>query len=339
MTTILDVEKASGVSRSTISRYLNGKGVTEENRIKIEHAINGLSYQRNPIASGLKSSKTYTVGVVLPDITDPFFPRIIKVFQEHMMAQGYQTILNNYGNDHNTEINQVKILANKRVDGLVVATGNRNVAHIEECLSENLPVVLLDRLVEGLECDSVSVDNYFATYDAIALAIRKGHTRIGYIRGPEVYTDIVRFNGFRDALLKNGREVQEEYVVRADLVEHDAARQFMRLLNMSPPPSLIFCSNIYLALGAFEAVMEYGLKIPKEVSIMTFDRISSFPYYGFTKCSKPEFASICQPLEDIGIRTAETLLKRLSMGMENYQPMKIKLKTSFIMTDSVAEIV
>ena len=247
--------------------------------------------------------------------------------------------MNNYGNDLELEIDQVNALANKRVDGLVVATGNKDGTHIQRCLDDNLPVVMLDRLIDGLECDCVSVDNYHATYDAISLAIRKGHTKIGYVRGPEVYTDVVRFKGFKDALLNSGHEVIDEYIVKADLVEHDAARQFMHLLNMSSPPTLIFCSNVYLAMGAFEALVEYGLSIPKEVSVMTFDRLSSFPFYGFTKCIRPEFTSIYQPLKDMGIKTAETLIKRLSIGMENYQPMKTEMKTSFIITDSVADIV
>lgn len=339
MSTIIDVEKESGVSRSTISRYLNGKTVTEENRRKIKKAIDELSYLRNPIASGLKSQKTYTVGCVMPDITDPFFPLIMKVFQQYMRENGYQTILNNYGNDLELEIDQVRILANKRVDGLVIATGNKNGAHIQECLDNGLPVVLLDRLIEGLDCDSVVVDNYNATFDAISLAIRKGHTKIGYVRGPNIYTDIERFNGFKDALIKNNIEVEDKYIVRADIIEHDAARQFMRLMNCSSPPTMVFFSNVYLAAGALEAMIEYELDIPKDVSIMTFDRIASFPYYGFTRSIKPEFSSICQPLREIGIMTAETLLKRINYGMDDYKAMNIELKTSFMMTDSVEDIV
>jgi len=276
--------------------------VTDDNKEKIEHAINALSYIRNPMASGLKSSKTNTVGFVMPDITDPFFPPIVKVFQKHMREHGYQTILNSYGNDVDIEIDQVKTLAHKRVDGLVIASGSSSGPHIKQCLEDGLPVVLLDRLIKDLDCDSVCVDNYQATYDAISLAIRKGHRKIGYIRGPEVYTDIERFNGFKSAMKKNDVEVMDEYVVKADLVENDAARQLMRLMNKMNPPSLIFCSNIYLAAGALEAKIEYGLDIPNEVSIMTFDRLSAFPYYGFIKSILPDFTGIYQPLKEIGIK-------------------------------------
>ena len=339
MVTIVDVEDKSGVSRSTISRYLNGKSVRPENKRKIEQAIQELSYKRNPMASGLKSNKTFTVGCVLPDITDPFFPGIIKVFQEEMLIEGYQTILNTYGNDTDLEVEQVRSLANKRVDGLIVATSMKDGGHIQDCLDNNLPVILLDRLIDGLSCDSVTVDNYQSVYDAISLAIRKGHRKIGYIRGPEFYTDIVRFQGFKDALSKNGIDIPDDYVIHAELTEHDATRQFMHLMNLSDPPTLIFCSNVYLTMGAVEAMLEYNLDIPKDISVMVFDLLSSFPYYGFTKAIKPEFSSIVQPIEKIGLNTAELLLNRLEKGMNDYDPINIELKTIFTITESVANII
>lgn len=338
MTTIIDVEKKSGVSRSTISRYLNGKNVRPENKKKIEEAIEALSYHRNPLASGLKSNKTYTVGCVLPDITDPFFPGIIKFFQEKMLKNGYQTILNTYGNDSELEVEQVRTLANKRVDGLVVATSVDDGTHIKECLDDNLPVIMLDRLIDGLDCDSVTVDNYQSVYDAISLAIRMGHRKIGYILGRELYTDKVRFKGFKDALANNRIDIPKEYVVYAELIEHDATRQFMRLMNLADPPTLIFCSNVYYALGAFEAMLEYDLKTPDDVSVMAFDLLSSFTFFGFTKAIKPQFASIAQPREEIGIKTADLLLRRLEKGMKDYEPIQIELKTIFSMSNSVADL-
>lgn len=338
MTTIIDVEKKSGVSRSTISRYLNGMNVRLENKKKIEKAINELSYQRNPMASGLKSSKTYTVGCVLPDITDPFFPGIIKLFQEKMLQGGYQTIFNTYGNDYELEVEQIRTLANKRVDGLVVVTSMNEGAHIQECLDNDIPVIMLDRLIDGLDCDSITVDNYQSVYDAITLAIRKGHRKFGYIRGKNLYTEVVRFKGFEGALKNNGIELPEEYVVIADLVEHDSARQFMRLINLADPPTMIFCSNLYHTMGALEAMLEYDVNIPGDVSVMAFDLISSFPYYGYMKAIKPQFASIIQPMEEMGNKTAELLLHRLKNGMKDYEPIHVKLKTIFSLGNSVADL-
>lgn len=335
MTTILDVEKRSGVSRSTISRYFNGKPVREVNRIKIEKAVKELLYTPNPFASGLKTSKSFTIGCVIPDITDPFFPQIIKTIQKRMLEEGYQTIFNAYGNDVNHEVEQVMELANKRVDGLIVATSSTDGSHIKKCIDNDLPVIMLDRLIEGLDCDSVTVDNYQAVYDAISLAIKIGHKKIGYIKGRGLYTDAVRFQAYRDALHKNRMEIRDDYIVNAELVEHDSTRQFMRLMSLSDPPSLIFCSNIYHGIGALEAVVKYEIKIPDDVSVMVFDRISTFPYLSFLENFHPQFASISQPHEEIGLKAAELLLYRLKTGMDNYFPKNIELKTSFYMTDSI----
>jgi LacI family repressor for deo operon, udp, cdd, tsx, nupC, and nupG len=165
-----------------------------------------------------------------------------------------------------------------------------------------------------------------------------GHRKIGYIRGKDLYTDIARWQGYFDAIKKNGIEYNQDYIVVAELFEHDSARQFMRLMNLSDPPSLIFCSNVYHTMGAFEAMLEYKLNIPKDVSIMAFDQLSSFPYLGFTNSIKPQFASISQPLAEIGMKTAELMLTRLEKGMKDYEPMEITLKTSFQMTESVLNI-
>ena len=141
-----------------------------------------------------------------------------------------------------------------------------------------------------------------------------------------------------DALKGNAIEIPNEYVVIAELIEHDSTRQFMRLLNLADPPTLIFCSNIYHTMGALDAMLEYNLDIPRDVSIMSFDLLSSFPYYGFTKAFRPQFASIVQPREEIGVKTAELLLHRLDKGMEDYEPIQIELTTTFTMTESVADL-
>lgn len=337
MSTILDVEKRSGVSHSTISRYLNGKNVTEENRIKIEKAIAELSYERNPMASGLKAKKSYTVGMVLPSINDPFFPKLVEGFQNYMRKHGYQTIINSSDNDPKQEIEQVQILANKRVDGLVVASVSKDGSHIRECLENGLPVILLDRLIEGLKCDSITVDNFQATYDAISLCIRKGYRKFAFL-GSEYYTDIQRFKGFKSALNKAGIEILNEYIAWARISNHDSVRKFMRLLNLDIPPDLVFCSNIYHTLGVLEAMLEYKIDIPGEVSILSFDSLEASPFYEFTKCIKPRFTSICQPHEQISIETAKLLLKRIKDGTAGYIPTELELPTSFEIGESIKDL-
>ena len=340
MATILDVEKRSGVSKATISRYLNGKTVKKENREKIDIAIKELDYNINPLASGLKSNRTNTIGVVIPIITDQFFPPILRAFESYLSKNNYQMILSNYGNDISLEQEQVKVLANKKVDGIVIASGSYNGKNIKQCLDNKIPIVLLDRLIPGIECDSVTVDNYNATYDAISLAIRKGHKKIAIMRLEKCYTDDERFNGYKDALENNQIELVKNYVssIYSAWDQDSPKREFMHLLNLNDPPTLIFCSNTYLAAGALKAKLEYNIEIPDEISVIVFDQLSQFPYYSFVSLIKPEFSGICQPLEGIGINAAKVLLNRIKEGMDNYKPENIELKTTFKMTESVADL-
>lgn len=338
MSTILDVERRSGVSKSTISRYLQGKTVTPANQKKIESAIAELDYRVNPLASGLKTNRTKVVGILIPDITDPFFPPIVKRLERKLREKGYHTLINNYGKDWRLEKQQLDVLLNQRVDGLVIASSAPTGEHISECYSK-VPTVMIDRIPEGACGDSITVDNFQATKDALALAVRKGHRRIAIIRGEkDVYSDIVRYRAYREALEVAGIPFRPEYEVRAEMLEYDACRQFMRLLTLPEPPTLIFCTNVYIAAGGLEAVIENKLDIPREVSVLAFDRLSSFPYYNFLKGIQPEFASICQPLELIATKTAELLLRRMEEGTLDYLPEHIELKTSFVMTDSIQDL-
>ena len=338
--TILDVEKVSGVSKATISRYLNGKRVNEKNKEKIDKAIKELNYNINPLASGLKSKRTNTVGVIIPIITDQFFPPILRAFENYMSKNNYQMILSNYGNDISLEKKQVKVLANKKVDGIVIASGSYDGEHVQECLDNKIPVVLLDRLISSIKCDSVTVDNYNATFDAMSLAVRRGHKKIAIMRLLKCYTDDERFKGYKDALEINQLEPRKDYIsgIYNAWDQDSPKREFMRFLNLKDPPTLIFCSNTYLAAGALKARLEYKIKIPEEVSVIVFDQLSQFPYYSFVSLIKPEFSGICQPLEEIGETVGKVLIDRIKKGMDNYKPENIELKTTFRMTDSVADL-
>ncbi|MEG1859077.1 MAG: substrate-binding domain-containing protein, partial [Christensenellaceae bacterium] len=223
---------------------------------------------------------------------------------------------------------------------LIIATSAADGKHINACIEAGVPTVMVDRLLDDVNCDSVTVDNYAATYDAISLAIRKGHKKIGIVRGQtNIYSDIIRYQAFIDALNDHDIEIREEYIGHSDdLLIHDSKRQFMRLLNQKDAPTLIFCPNVYLALGAFEARLEFGLSIPDEVSVLTFDHLPSFPHFSFLECIQPGFASIRQPLELIAETTADLLIKRMNDGIDAYAPIRKELKTTLINMESIKDL-
>lgn len=340
MSTILDVEKLSGVSKSTISRYLRGQNIREDKKILIDKAIEELNYRLNPMASGLKTNKTMTIGIVLPRLADPFFPPIIKEIESELRELGYRTLISNYDDDIALEIKQMELMRQYRVDGIILATDSRNGEHIKSCLNDRIPVVLIDRLIDGLDCDSVCSDNYQATFDALNLAIRKGHRKIAILRGQDnVYTDRIRYKAYLDVLKYHGIPINENYIATAGISNHDASREFMRLLDCKDPATLIFASNLHLALGAIEAIIEYNVKVPDEVSVLNFDRLTSFPYMNFVKSIKPELSSIQQQLEIVAEEAVALLMNRIKIGFKNYKAEHITVKASIIMTESIKNII
>jgi LacI family transcriptional regulator len=339
MSTILDVEKYSGVSKSTISRYLNGHTVRPEKKELIEKAIKDLSYTKNPFASGLKNGKTHTIGILIPEITDFFFPPIISNIEKTLRNIGYQTLISNYGEDPKKEKEILNFLVNKHVDGIIIASSSSTGEHIQKCLDKNIPVVLLDRLIGGFDCDAVTSDHYQGTYDALSRVIRKGHSRIAFIRGEEsVHSDKTRFHAYEDALKNHNIEVKPKYVVTAGINEYDVSREFMGLLDLPEPPTLIFLSNLFIAIGGLEAIIENDIKIPDDVSILAFDRISSFPWMNFVKSITPEFSSIYQHLDGIGSNVCTLLLDRIESNGKYKKTKQVIVKTSLIMTDSIKSL-
>lgn len=337
LSTIIDVEKESGVSKSTISRYLRGMTVNDENRIKIDTAIKKLDYKKNPMASGLKSSKTMSVGVVLPDITDSFFPPIIKEFEHCMLEHGYHVILSDYGNSKDNEITELAALSDKMVDGVVIATSNVNASHIKNCLDRGLPVIMLDRLIAGFSCDSITVDNFNASYRAVTECIKKGHRQIAAVHG-HFYTDSERIKGVKKALKDNKLPIRDEYFKKLTLHVDNPEETIEALLDLPDPPSLIFCSNIYVGIGALKVRLKRKLKIPEDVSVLVFDDISTFPNHDYVTYIKPEFSSISQPLAEIGKYAAQLLVERIKNPSEEYEAVHIELKTRLNMTQSIATI-
>ena len=338
MATIIDVEKESGVSKSTISRYLQGRNVTDSNREKIDNAIAKLGYKVNPIASSLKSSRTFSVGVLLPDITDSFFPPIIKEFEHYMASEGYHVILSDYGYDSLNERRQLMQLVEKKVDGIIVASSDGIGDFIQSVRETGLPVVMIDRQIKDLKCDSITVNNFDASYEAVCRCIRMGHQKIGAVYGP-FSTDRQRLEGLEQAMIDNGLSINKEYFresnIKSDLND-SPEKSFEELIELNDPPSLIFCSNVYIGIGALKARLKKQLNIPLDISVLVFDDISTFPNHDYVAYIKPEFSNITQPLAKIGHSAAELLLKRLKEPLEEADPVNIELQAAINITGSVA---
>lgn len=337
MPTIIDVAKKAGVSKSTISRYLNGEKIREENRIKIEKAIEELDYHINPIARGLKTSKNYTIGVIITNITDLFVTYIIRACEQILNENGYSIILCDSRENLETERDRLQFLYNKRVDGIILQPCSDEGGHIQNIMDAGVPVVLIDRMIEGLSCDCVMVDNRRGAYEGIKILIDYGHRNIAIIKGPDtIYTARERFKGYRAALGDNDIILRDEFIINGNFVKEGGKSAFRRIMNMENRPTALFVSNYFMTIGVIEAILDDNCRIPEDISILAFDNVKGENLIDWSAIIKPNLSTVFQPIGEIGRRAAQLIIKRVEED-DDYWPETIKLPTGLNLTESIAE--
>lgn len=333
MSTIKDVAKLANVSVGTVSRYLNGYRIKEENKIKIEQAIAALNFKSNPIARGLRTNKTYTVGVLIPRITDIFCTQVIEGIEEILNPLNYSIVVCSANDDLQKQNERLMYLRDKIVDGIIVMPVTSAALEVEHIMNDGIPLVLIDRLVEGCKLDAVVCDNVNGAYSAVEMIINKGHRKIGIISGPEeIYTAQERLTGYRRALKDYNIDVNEDYIVYAEYKKDGGIDAFNRLLQLDDPPTAIFTTNYPITVNSMKTMLEKGLKIGEDISLCGYDQTELFQMFN------PPVSVVVQPCREIGINAAELLLKRMNGDM-NLFPHIRRLKTQLIETDSVRNLV
>jgi LacI family transcriptional regulator len=331
--TIKDVARETGLSIATISKYINGGNVLEGNRALIECAIDKLGYTVNAMARGLKTSRTMTVGVLIPDLKNIFCTTIISSLENILMQNGYSTIICDYNQQPGLESEKLNFLAGKQVDGILLLPSGPVLPGLASLIDRGIPVVLIDRAMDELRCDTILVDNLNASYNAVEMLITHGHRRIGIICGPrDVFTARERLLGYErvhgdysmavdDALIKSGGyDVDSGY------------RLLGELLDQADPPTAVFVTNYEMTMGAVMAANERNIRFPDDLSFIGFDNLQ------MAMVVKPRLAIVVQPVEQIGETAANILLRRLKGDMGNY-PAMVRLKTSLLPGESVKDLV
>lgn len=330
--TIKDVAKYTGLSIATISKYLNGGNVLEENRKLIEEAIRALDFKVNEIARGLKTNKTMTIGVLIPDFNNLFFTTIVSNIENVLIKNGYSTILCDYKNDIELEKEKFNFLVNKQVDGIIIIPQGDIGGYIKEQLKKNIPLVLVDRALEDVECDTILVDNMNASYNAVEHLITRGHRRIGIIRGPDnIFTSIERLKGYIRVHKDYSMKIDESLVKKGDNDVESGYRCLNELMEMDVPPTAVYITNYEMTLGAIMAINERNVKVPDDLSVIGFDNLH------IARIVKPPLTIVVQPMEQIGEVAANTVLKRIKGDMSNY-PSMVRLKTELMINQSVKDL-
>ena len=331
--TLNDIADLAGVSVSTVSRVLNQKAskyrISSETEEIILQAAARLNYRPNQIARGLRLKKTNTVGVIAPDVSNPFFAYIIKRIQNIAHNLGYSIVVCNTDENLEQEIEHVNVLYRNRVDGLIAMPVGQEYAHYLDWNEKGTPLVLLDRCFDEVIARSVVVDNYSGSYEAIEHLISHGHRRVAFIQGlPGTYTNNERLRGYRDALTAHGIPVDDELIAGGDFREENGYMETRLLLASSNPPTALFATSDLITLGALKAISEEGLEIPDDVSLIMFDDFDFAPYM---KCP---LTAVRQPKEMMGEMAVKLLVEQLRG--EKRDGMRVVLKTKLVVRESVA---
>lgn len=307
MATIKDVAKLADVSLATVSKYINGGKVRPENAAAIAQAIAQLDFRVNPHARGLKTQVSRAVGILLPDMTAPFYGSVVTAIDRVLREQGIHTLIACYGADHGLEREKLQFLLSNGIMGLIYVPEDLSCEEFCELTAHwGVPAVQMDRMIPGVECDAVLVDNTDAAYHAVSHLIKKGHTRIAAITGSKsVFSSKERLVGYLRALSDHGLLYDDTLVISQ---KNDFATGYLgfdTLMSLQSPPTAVFTSNYDITMGLTTAARERGYHLPEDLDIVGFD------CGDICAMMRPPLPVMQQPEQEIGRLAAEYLLQRM----------------------------
>lgn len=306
--TIKDVAAASGLALSTVSNALtNRRYVSEETRQKVLQAATKVGYRASKIARSLRTHRTYSIGILVGDIANPFFPELVRGVEDVASAEGYNLILCNTDYREDKQKAYIEILRDQQVDGIVIASQIQKSDDILNMIKEGMPLVMINQRYPGTDTDYVGVDNISGMKETCDYLWGLGHRRIGFIQGRKGSTAAQdRYDGFVEAMKSLAGGHDEKLVQSGDWSYASGAKAARRMLAMVERPTAIIGGNDLMALGAIEAIQEFGLRIPQDISVVGIDDIfvSAMPWASLTTLRHPKWT--------VGATAAKVLIVRIN---------------------------
>jgi LacI family transcriptional regulator len=311
--TLRDVASAAGVHPATASRALNPGTrllVSEETARRVIEAADRLGYRPNPVARSLRTRRSDTIGVLIPDLSSPLFPPMIRGIEDRLAEHGYVALIGNTDADPGKERLVFDRMRARHVDGFVLATATLNSPILAEAAEAGLPVVLMNRTAQDYPFSSVSVDNEQGVRAAVAHLVSLGHTRIGHIAGPQdTSTGVARLRGYQEAMSSHGLAVAAaDIVYAAGYIVEEGLRCSRELLADGDGPTAIVAANDMLAVGCYAALDELDLRCPEDVSVIGFNDMP------FVDRLRPPLSTIRFPHSQVGTEAARLLIERIETG-------------------------
>jgi LacI family transcriptional regulator len=323
MATIKEVAKLAKVSVGTVSNVLSDSPrVSAGVRERVNAAIAALDYHPNHIARSLKTRQTKLLGMVMSDITNPFFPQLTRGAEDAALKYGYLLVSSNTDDQFEREKIVLSVLRNRRVDGilLVVAPSTEGSEHIERTLASGIPIVFLDRVPPGVRGSSVAVDAVYGTEICIRHLTSLGHRKIAIITGNlQLRTAADRLQGYKNALREAKIELDPSFVMEGDFRLESGYVLTKQLLLGRQRPTALFVSNCMMGLGALRALKEMALRCPEDLALAVFDELpGNGSFY-------PEVTAVIQPAYQVGYRGAELLIQQIEGAIKDkYTELRLK---------------
>lgn len=304
---IYDVAQEAGVSVFTVSKVINHGQVSAPLRRRVEAAIQKLNYRPNLLARSLAKRQTHTIGIVVRDISNPFYPLVVRGAEDAAQKAGYSIFLCNSDDNPEKEEQYLELLLSKRVDGILInkAPGRLSLGLRQMLADSRVPIVLLMRTCADIKADSVITDDEKGAFEAVSHLIRVGHLRIGMVGGPlNVSNGKARWKGFRKALEENGLKYEPELFIEGDYRIESGYRAGLSLLSRQP--EAIFVANYLMTVGFMRAADEIGLLCPRDFGLASFDD------YPWLSCFRPRVTTVELPKYELGSQAVQVLLDRIS---------------------------
>ncbi|MEO8438002.1 MAG: LacI family DNA-binding transcriptional regulator [Chloroflexota bacterium] len=314
--TIADVARRAKVSTATVSRVLAGLGrASPETRDRVVAAASDLDYRPSGVARSLKRQSTETLGLIVTDIENPYFPELVRAVEDAARAEGYAILLCNASDDPERESGYLDLLVERRVDGLIIAASSLGGRHREWLAAPPLPVVLVNTSAPDVNLPSIRSDNRAGSRQAARHLLKLGHTRFGYLMAPPRNVDAPdRLAGVRDALTEAGLDPDAIVVVPGVPLVGGGETAMLELLDRAPETTAVLAYNDLMAIGAMRAIRRRGLAVPRDISLIGFDDVAFAAYV------EPPLTTLRQSTTEMGYWAVDQLAKRLRGKSEGGAP-------------------
>lgn len=330
MATIKEVAERAHVSVATVSRVLNNSGfVSEELRERVMEATHELNYRPSRVAKSLRHQKTYTIGVLVPQLDLPFFSRLTLAVQQTLANSEYYTLVASSMEDAEQEDAYIEMMIGQRVDGVILVPTGHSLSNIGRLVEADVPTVIVDRDVDGYpQIERILCDNETGAYDAVCHLLKQGHREIGLVGGPDYSVPIQdRVSGYEQALKEWGLEKRPDLFILENLPAFDMGYAgAMRLFALEQRPTAIFALGDITAVGVLHAAREMGIKLPQDISLVGFDDIPLAAY------CLPPLTTVSQPVWDMGKAAALSLLEHIAHKDEREMTIQREILSAELIT-------